>query len=101
MKKNKVTVFKGTGRLALPGKVEVTGTDGAKQTLDTKNIILASGSAVRPIPEFDTDGKHVVNSDHILELREAPKSQIALCGGAVRCEFPSVYSRVRTEVTII
>ena len=50
MKKNKVTVFKGTGKLALPGKVEVTGADGKKQTIETKNIIIATGSVVRPIP---------------------------------------------------
>src|SRR6266851_7360357 len=57
MKKNKVTVFKGTGRLALPGKVEVTGEDGTKQTIETKGIIIATGSVVRPIQGFETDGK--------------------------------------------
>ena len=56
MKKNKVTVFKGTGKLALPGKVEVTDAEGKKQTLETKNIIIATGSVVRPIPGFETDG---------------------------------------------
>src|SRR3954468_18467220 len=68
MKKNKCTVFKGTGKLILPGKVEVTGEDGSKQMIQTKSIIIATGSVVRPIPGFETDGKHVVNSDHILEL---------------------------------
>src|SRR4026208_711542 len=81
MKKNKVTVFKGTGKLALPGKVEVTGADGTKQTLETKNIIIATGSVVRPIPGFETDGIHVVNSDHILELKDVPKSPIGVGGG--------------------
>src|SRR6266705_6251115 len=86
MKKNKVTVFKGTGRLVLPGKVEVTGEDGSKQTIQTKNIIIATGSVVRPIPGFDTDGKQVVNSDHILELTEVPKSLIVMGCGAVGVE---------------
>jgi len=101
MKKNKVTVFKGTGKLALPGKVEVTGVDGAKQTLQTKNIIIATGSVVRPIPGFETDGAHVVNSDHILELKDVPKSLIVMGAGAVGCEFASVYSRFGAETTIV
>lgn len=101
MKKNKVTVFKGTGKLALPGKVEVTGADGAKQTVATKNIIIATGSVVRPIPGFETDGVHVVNSDHILELKDVPKSLIVMGAGAVGCEFASVYSRFGAETTIV
>lgn len=101
MKKNKVTVFKGTGKLALPGKVEVTGADGAKQTIASKSIILATGSTVRPIPGFETDGAHVVNSDHILELKEIPKSLIVMGAGAVGCEFASVYSRFGAETTIV
>ena len=101
MKKNKVTVFKGTGKLALPGKVEVTGADGAKQTLESKNIIIATGSVVRPIPGFETDGVHVVNSDHILELKDVPKSLIVMGAGAVGVEFASVYSRFGAETTVV
>ena len=101
MKKNKVTVFKGTGKLALPGKVEVTGADGAKQTIKTKGIIIATGSVVRPIPGFETDGVQVVNSDHILELKEVPKSLIVMGAGAVGVEFASVYSRFGAETTIV
>src|SRR5437764_4943026 len=101
MKKNKVTVFKGTGKLALPGKVEVTGADGKKQTIETKNIVIATGSVVRPIPGFETDGVHVVNSDHILELKEVPKSLIVMGCGAVGVEFASVYSRFGCETTIV
>ena len=101
MKKNTVTVFKGTGKLALPGKVEVTGADGAKQTLETKNIIIATGSVVRPIPGFETDGVHVVNSDHILELKDVPKSLIVMGAGAVGVEFASVYSRFGAETTVV
>ena len=101
MKKNKATVFSGTGKLALPGKVEVTGADGARQTIETKNIIIASGSVVRPIPGFETDGERIVNSDHILELKEVPKSLIVLGSGAVGVEFASVYSRFGAETTIV
>ena len=101
MKKNKVTVFKGTGKLALPGKVEVTDAEGKKQTIESKNIIIATGSVVRPIPGFETDGKHVVNSDHILELKDVPKSLIVMGSGAVGVEFASVYSRFGTETTLV
>src|SRR6476659_5317934 len=101
MKKNKCTVFKGTGKLLLPGKVEVTGEDGSKQIINSKNIIIATGSVVRPIPGFETDGQHVVSSDHILELTEVPKSLIVMGAGAVGVEFASVYSRFGAETTIV
>src|ERR1043165_4693979 len=92
MKKNKVTVIKGTAKLALPGRVEVTDAEGKRQTIQTKNIVIATGSVVRPIPGFETDGKQVVNSDHILELKDVPKSLIVMGCGAVGVEFASVYS---------
>jgi dihydrolipoyl dehydrogenase len=101
MKKNKVTVFSGTGKLALPGKVEVTGADGAKQTIETKNIIIATGSVVRPIPGFETDGVKIVNSDHILELKDVPKSLIVMGSGAVGVEFASIYSRFGAQTTVV
>jgi len=101
MKKNKVTVIKGTGKLALPGRVEVTDAEGKTQTLQTKNIIIATGSVVRPIPGFETDGKQVVNSDHILELKDVPKSLIVMGSGAVGVEFASVYSRFGANTTLV
>ena len=101
MKKNKVTVIKGTGKLALPGRVEVTDAEGKKQTIQTKNIVIATGSVVRPIPGFETDGKQVVNSDHILELKDVPKSLILMGCGAVGVEFASVYSRFGADTTIV
>lgn len=101
MKKNTVTVFKGAGRLALPGKVEVTAEDGSKQTIQTKNIIIATGSVVRPIAGFETDGDRVVSSDHILELKDVPKSLIVMGAGAVGVEFASIYSRFGAETTIV
>lgn len=101
MKKNKITTFKGKGRLALPGKVIVTGEDGKEQTINTRNIIIATGSVVRSIPGFETDGERVVNSDHILELNEVPKSLIVMGAGAVGVEFASVYSRFGCETTIV
>jgi dihydrolipoamide dehydrogenase len=100
MKKNKVTVFNGYGKLALPN-VEVTKEDGSKETINTKNIIIATGSVVRPIPGFETDGVQVVNSDHILELQQVPKSLIVMGSGAVGVEFASVYSRFGCDTTVV
>jgi dihydrolipoamide dehydrogenase len=101
MKKNTITVFKGTGKLQLPGKVVVTGADGQQETIESKNIIIATGSVVKPIPGFETDGERVVNSDHILELKEVPKSLIVMGAGAVGVEFASVYSRFGADTTIV
>jgi dihydrolipoamide dehydrogenase len=101
MKKNKVAVFNGYGKLNLPGKVEVAYEDGKTETIETKNIIIATGSVVRPIPGFDTDGERVVNSDHILELKEVPKSLIVMGAGAVGVEFASVYSRFGADTTVV
>ncbi len=101
MKKNKVTVFNGYGKLQLPGKIEVTSANDKKETIETKNIIIATGSVVRPIPGFDTDGERVVNSDHILELKEVPKSLIVMGAGAVGVEFASVYSRFGCDTTLV
>src|SRR5690242_6168879 len=101
MKKNKVAVYNGFAKILGPGKVEVALADGKKETLSTKNILIATGSVVRPIPGFETDGKTVVNSDHILELEKVPKSLIVMGCGAVGVEFASVYSRFGADTTIV
>jgi dihydrolipoamide dehydrogenase len=101
MKKNKITVFNGFGKIAGKGKVEVAYEDGKKETIETKNIIIATGSVVRPIPGFETDGKQVVNSDQILELEKVPKSMLVLGSGAVGVEFASVYARFGCETTVV
>ncbi len=101
MKKNKVTVFNGFGKITGKGKVEVALADGKTQTIETKNIIIATGSVVRPIPGFETDGKQVVNSDQILELEKVPKSMVVLGSGAVGVEFASVYARFGCQTTVV
>jgi dihydrolipoamide dehydrogenase len=101
MKKNNVTIFNGFGKILGKGKVEVTLADGKKETIDTKNIIIGTGSVVRPIPGFETDGKLVVNSDHILELTKVPKSLVVMGSGAVGIEFASVYARFGSQVTVV
>ncbi len=101
MKKNKVTVYNGFGRIAGRGKIEVDLNNGKKETIETKNIIIATGSIVKPIPGFETDGKQIVNSDHILELKKVPKSMIVMGSGAVGVEFASVYARFGCDTTVV
>jgi dihydrolipoamide dehydrogenase len=102
MKKNKVQVVKGHGRIAGKGKVEVTLTEGgAKQVLETKNIVIATGSIPKSLPNVVVDHKLVYNSDSILEIKEIPKSVLVLGAGAVGCEFASIFNHVGSEVTIL
>ena len=101
MKKNKATVYNGFGKIVGKGKVEVTLEGGKKETIESKNIIIATGSVVRPIPGFETDGKQVVNSDHILEMDRVPKSMVVMGSGAVGVEFASVYARFGCDTTVI
>ena len=101
MKKHKIPVYNGFGKITGAGKIEVTKDDGAKETVNTKNIIIATGSIVKPFPGFETDGDKIVNSDHILELQKVPKSLIVMGAGAVGVEFASVYARFGSETTIV
>lgn len=101
MKKNKVKVFNGFGKLAGKGKVEVTLSRSKKEKIETKNIIIATGSVVRPISGFETDGKQVVNSDQILELKKVPKSMVVIGSGAAGVEFASIFARFGCDTTVV
>jgi dihydrolipoamide dehydrogenase len=101
MKKNKVTVLKGHGRIAGKGKVEVVLEVGGKQLLETKNIVIATGSVPRALPNVPVDHKKVLNSDSILQLDRIPKSLVVLGAGAVGIEFGSVFRHMGTEVTVV
>jgi dihydrolipoyl dehydrogenase len=98
-KKNKVDRITGFGRIAGKGIVEVTGQ--TPQKLNAKNIILAMGSVPKDLPHIKTDGKRIINSDHILLLQEVPKSMLVIGAGAVGCEFASIFSRFGTKTTIV
>jgi dihydrolipoamide dehydrogenase len=101
MKKNKVDVFKGTGRLLGKGGVEVKG-DGEPVTLKaTKEIIVATGSSVRSVPGITIDHKRIISSDDALHMRELPKSLIVMGSGAVGVEFASVFNRFGSQVTVV
>lgn len=101
MKTNKVDVHKGFGSLKDKNTVVVEDASGKKTELTAKNIVLATGSIPKVIPPFPIDGKFIVSSDEILELKQPPKSLVVLGAGAVGTEFASVYSRFGTEVTLV
>jgi dihydrolipoamide dehydrogenase len=101
MKKNRVDVVNGFGRLAGPGRVTVTGADGAETAYAAKNVIVATGSAPRSLPGMEIDDKTILSSTSILELAEIPKSLIVIGSGAVGVEFASMYARFGSKVTIV
>ncbi|HLJ74552.1 MAG TPA: dihydrolipoyl dehydrogenase, partial [Thermoanaerobaculia bacterium] len=98
-RKNKVDRITGFAKLAGKGVVEVSGNEPRKLT--AKNIILAMGSVPKDLPHIKTDGKRIINSDHILLLQEVPKSMLVIGAGAVGSEFASIYSRFGTKTTIV
>ena len=105
MRKNKVTVVSGYGRLTGPVKnglldVEVTGGDGNKSTLQAKNVIIATGSQARMLPGLKPDSTILTNIE-ILSLNTIPKSLIVIGSGAVGVEFASIYKSYGTDVTVI
>jgi dihydrolipoamide dehydrogenase len=99
MKKNKVDVIKGYGRLAGPGKVEVTSEIG-HQTYEAKNIVLATGSEARMLPGLQPDAKRILTNIEILNLTEVPKSLAILGAGAVGVEFASCFQRFGSKVSV-
>lgn len=101
MRKNKVQVFKGAAHIDGGGKITVSGSDGSTQVVETKNIIIATGSVPRSFPTLPIDGEKIITSDEILELKEIPKSLIVLGAGAVGVEFASMFARFGTDVTLL
>jgi dihydrolipoamide dehydrogenase len=101
MKKHKITVFKGTGRLEGKGRVTVSDAGGIVREVPTKNVIIATGSAPRLLPGMEIQSPRVVTSDELLDFDHAPKSMVVLGAGAVGVEFASVFKRFGSEVTII
>jgi dihydrolipoamide dehydrogenase len=101
MKKNRVDVANGFGRIAGPGRVAVAGADGAETTFAAKNILLATGSTPRSLPGMEIDEKVILSSTGMLELTEVPKSLLVIGSGAVGVEFASMYARFGSKVTVV
>jgi dihydrolipoyl dehydrogenase len=101
MKTNKVTIFEGLGTIVAPGKVSIKSSSGETQEIETKNIVIATGSASVELPFAKFDGKTIVSSTEALSFTEAPKKLIVIGAGAVGLELGSVWNRLGSEVTML
>lgn len=101
MRKNKIDVIMGTGKLAGRGKVEVTAADGGKQVVEARHIILATGGRARQLPNLPIDGQKVIGYREAMVLPQMPKSMIIVGSGAIGVEFAYFYNSMGTKVTIV
>ena len=100
MKKNKIDVVHGTGRIAAPGKVEVKSADGKTQTLETKNIVIATGSDVTKLKGIEIDEKRIVSSTGALTLDKVPEKLLVIGAGVIGLELGSVWRRLGAQVAV-
>ena len=100
-KKNKIEAFHGAGRIVAPGKVEVKAADGKTQTLETKNIVIATGSDVARLNGIDIDEKRIVSSTGALDLAKVPEKLLVVGAGIIGLELGSVWRRLGAQVTIV
>ncbi|MCC5816554.1 MAG: dihydrolipoyl dehydrogenase [Leptospira sp.] len=101
MKKNKITRYHGFGKLKSKTEVEIELSDGKKETIQAKKIVIATGSIPIDIPSLPVDGKQVITSDHAISLEKVPKHMIIIGAGVIGLELGSVWSRLGAEVTIV
>lgn len=101
MKKNKIDVIMGYGKLLAPGKLEVTAADGSKQVVEAKNIVIATGGRARQLPSMPIDGKKIIGYREAMVLPSQPKSMVICGSGAIGSEFAHFYSSMGTKVTIV
>jgi dihydrolipoamide dehydrogenase len=101
MKKNKIDVIMGNGKLVSPTKLEVTAGDGNKQTIEAKNIIIATGARARELPALKLDGKKIIEYRAAMSVPNQPKSIIVVGSGAIGTEFAYFYNSIGTKVTIV
>src|SRR5206468_1260069 len=101
MKKNKIDVINGEGRILGAGKVEVTGSDGKAQTVETKNIVIATGSDIARLKGIEIDEKRVVSSTGALSLEKVPEKMLIIGAGVIGLELGSVWRRLGAEVMVV
>ena len=101
MKKNKIEVLMGQGKLNKKKEVEVTGTDGKTTTYQAKHTILATGGRARELPNLPIDGKKVIGYREAMSLPTQPESMIVVGSGAIGVEFAYYYNSIGTKVTIV
>ena len=101
MKTNKVTTFEGLGTIAAPGKISIQSSNGDAQEIETKNIVVATGSVPVELPFAKFDGKTIVSSTEALCFTEAPEKLLVIGAGAIGLELGSVWARLGSQVTIL
>jgi len=101
LKKNKVEYVEGRGTIAGQGSVKVALSAGGARALSTKNIVIATGSDVAPLPGIDIDEKQIVSSTGALSLPKVPKHLVVIGGGVIGLELGSVWKRLGAEVTVV
>jgi dihydrolipoamide dehydrogenase len=101
MKKNKIDVIMGFGKLIAPGKVEITGADGSKQIQEAKNIVIATGGRARQLPTMPINDEKIIGYRKAMVLPTQPKSMIVCGSGAIGSEFAYFYNTLGTKVTIV
>lgn len=101
MKKNKVDVIYGYGKVQTGKKVEVTDSEGKKSIVEGKNIIIATGARARELPNIPIDGEKVIEYRKAMSLEKQPKSLVVIGSGAIGVEFAYVYASMGTKVTIV
>ena len=101
MKKNKIDIIDGYGKVIPGKKVEVTAKDGSKSTVEGKNIIIATGARARQLPNVPIDGEKVIDYRKAMSLATQPKSMVVIGSGAIGVEFAYVYASMGTKVTIV
>lgn len=100
-KKNKVTHIKGKGKIAGPGKVEVSGGSSGDMVLDTKHIVIATGSEPTSLPGIEIDEERVVTNTGAIALKEVPEKLVLIGAGVIGLELGSVWSRLGADVTVV
>jgi dihydrolipoamide dehydrogenase len=100
-KKNKIDAFIGQGTITAPGVVEVKAADGSKQKVEAKNIVIATGSDVVPLPGFEIDEQTIVSSTGALSLEKVPGKLLIVGAGVIGLELGSVWNRLGAEVTVV
>jgi dihydrolipoamide dehydrogenase len=101
LKKNKIDVLTGTGKLGGSGKVVITDSTGNESTAEAKNIILATGARSKELPNLPQDGKKIIGYRQALTLATLPKSMVVVGSGAIGTELASFYNSMGTEVTLV
>ena len=100
-RKNKIDWLKGGGRIAVPGRIVVTGADGASQDIQATSIIIASGSESTPLPGIEIDETRIVTSTGALALERVPDRLVVIGGGYIGLELGSVWQRLGAKVTVV